>query len=79
VGAAIAAGSQLENGICALLVVAASRIVIPNRLKCGDSQTRRMFHWEWLRNQPILRRIRTSPIRLVRAVIMPAASDLGFW
>ena len=33
VGAAIAAGSQLEQGICALLVSAATRIPVHCRLK----------------------------------------------
>ena len=31
------------------------------------------------KHMAILIRINTSPIRFVRAVIIPAARDLGFW
>lgn len=37
------------------------------------------YQWPWFKDHPILTRSRASPIRLVRAVIIPAASDLGFW
>lgn len=79
VGAAIAAGSQEEKGIWALLVIAAIIIRRVIHLVSG------LFS-EWMINQcpefsikAILSKIRTSPIRLVNAVIMPAARDLGFW
>lgn len=35
--------------------------------------------WPWFMVQAIDRRIITSPIRFVRAVIIPAARDFGFW
>lgn len=35
--------------------------------------------WPCVSIRPIDRRINTSPTRLVRAVIIPAASDFGFW
>lgn len=80
VGAAMAAGSQEENGICALLVMAAivreanrseERLVLLCVLRASQLP--------WLKDQAILRRIRTSPMRLVRTVIIPAAKDFGFW
>jgi len=37
------------------------------------------FHWLENKISPIERRIKTSPIRLVKAVIIPAARDLLFW
>ena len=79
VGAAIAAGSHLENGSWALFVIAARRILTPKMFEYGDSHESKMFQCDVLRYQPILINKRTSPIRLVRAVIMPAAKDLGFW
>lgn len=78
VGAAIAAGSHLENGICALLVIAATMIVKICGQRCGDSHICIMFQCPWARVNAIAIRIITSPIRLVSAVIIPAAKDLGF-
>lgn len=72
VGAAIAAGSQLEKGICALLVIAASKI------KRLVHDTKSLFHVLITNQCPSLNisaiaiNSITSPIRLVRAVIMPA-------
>lgn len=37
-----------------------------------------IFQWPWLSVIAMATRIMTSPIRLVKAVIMPAARDLGF-
>ncbi len=34
--------------------------------------------WPWLSISPIVKRIRASPIRFIRAVIIPAARDFGF-
>lgn len=45
VGAAMAAGSQLENGIWALLVIAASIIVIEIKRLNLFSQNRRICQW----------------------------------
>ena len=39
----------------------------------------RRVHWPKFKAQPILIKIRASPIRFVRAVIIPAARDFGFW
>lgn len=79
VGAAIAAGSQLENGICALFVIAATviaSICIVDRLSICHMC--RIFQCAWLIVHPIDNKSITSPIRFVIAVIKPAASDLGF-
>ncbi len=79
VGAAIAAGSHLEKGICALFVMAAAimqRQVIVEREECDMV---RIIQCPWLMVIAILTKIRTSPIRLVSAVIIPAANDFGFW
>lgn len=34
--------------------------------------------WPWLSISPIVKRIRASPTRFMRAVIIPAAKDFGF-
>lgn len=79
VGAAIAAGSQLEKGICALFVIAATVIAIVILAERGDVQKNKMFQWPWERAHAILRRIITSPTRLARIVNIPAAKDFAFW
>jgi len=78
VGAAIAAGSHLEKGICALFVIAATRIIAVISMCVGSSHKWTIVQWPCLRQSAIVMRMRTSPIRFVRAVIMPAARDLGF-
>lgn len=78
VGAAIAAGSHLEKGIWALFVIAAIIIIMGIWGRLCEAHMLRMFHWPWLRVQAMDRRIMTSPIRLARAVIIPAARDFGF-
>lgn len=45
VGAAMAAGSQVENGICALLVVAASTIRKAVKTVSGEVHKLKGFHW----------------------------------
>lgn len=77
VGAAIAAGNHDENGICALFVIAAN-------IKIRGSHKGRACH-SWKAVQvPVFRRvaiaiiIRASPMRLVRAVSIPAAMERGF-
>ena len=79
VGAAIAAGSQLEKGIWALFVIAANMIVKIRNIFSIEDHIRVIFHCDMFRIQAIEIRRRTSPIRFVRAVIMPAARDLLFW
>lgn len=75
----MAAGSQLENGICALFVIAATisaRLIIKeNGLAYGNKK----FQNPRLMPHAIEIKISTSPTRLVRAVIIPAARDFGFW
>ena len=79
VGAAIAAGSQLEKGICALLVIAATIMAQAIAEAMGLCQKYRIFQWPWESAQPTLSKIITSPMRLARIVNMPAARDLAFW
>ena len=79
VGAAMAAGNHEENGICALFVIAARIIVIIINELTGVSIIWIIDHWAWFKVQPILRRRAASPIRFLRAVIIPAARDFGFW
>lgn len=74
----MAAGNHLEKGICALLVIAANIIAATCSVIISVLHMWRMFHCPWFKVQAIESRRRTSPIRLVRAVIIPAASDLGF-
>lgn len=78
VGAAIAAGSHLENGIWALFVIAArERQAITQGLVGGVDK---MFvQWPWFRKRAIVIRRNASPIRFIRAVIMPAPRAVGVW
>ena len=81
VGAAIAAGSQAEKGIWALLVHAEITIITNNThdsladvlVKVKNVQLPYINIIEIEINKP------TSPRRLVRAVIMPALYDLFLW
>lgn len=77
VGAAIAMGSQAENGNCALFEQAA--IIKNNKII-------REYSWFILNLQledmviiPIDNKIRISPIRFLRRVIVPEAADEKFW
>lgn len=79
VGAAIAAGSHLENGIWALFVRAAIKIEREIIFLIWLSHTLRMDHWLVLRVQPMAKSNVISPIRFVKAVIMPAPSEEAFW
>lgn len=61
-------------------------MVIPATVKdkiiIGESsfiQTLVIIQFPFWRSQAILIKIRTSPIRFVRAVNIPAAKDFGFW
>lgn len=78
-GAAIAAGSHLEKGIWALLVIAANIIIKVIQTLKDEVHMLRIFQCLWCIISPNLKRRNTSPMRFVRAVIIPAASDLGFW
>lgn len=79
VGAAIAAGNHLENGICALLVIAARVTAVRRRGDIGVVCMLVISQWPWLIVHAIARSSMASPIRFVSAVIIPAARDLGFW
>lgn len=81
VGAAMAAGSQAENGIWALLVNPA---VIINKLIVVINilfwlYINKKFHDPILNIHVIAIIIATSPIRFDRAVSIPALNDLLFW
>jgi hypothetical protein len=78
VGAAIAAGSHLENGICALFVIAATVMQKICMTDILESHIFMIYQCPWLSVHAIDNNSMTSPIRLVRAVIIPAARDLGF-
>ena len=75
----MAAGSQLENGICALFVMAAKVIHKICKVVIDDSHIFMISQWPWFRVHPIDTNRSTSPTRFVNAVIIPAAKDLGFW
>jgi hypothetical protein len=79
VGAAIAAGSQLENGVCALFVIAASRIDIIIRASNLDCHMFRIIQLLEAKHRAIAVKIKASPSRFVMAVIIPAPRDFGFW
>lgn len=76
VGAAIAAGSQAEKGICALLVIAATIIVNQRKGWVEEEFKERMFQESELKARAIEIRSSTSPTRFVKAVIRPALHDL---
>lgn len=78
VGAAMAAGSQLIKGYCALLVIAAIISIKATSLCEGDDQGNKGSQCV-LMDQEMTNRIRASPSRLVMAVIIAAPWDLGVW
>lgn len=77
VGAAIAAGSQAEKGTCALLVI------LPIN-KQTLATTKKLYITKLIVQTPLIKdqqetRINIeSPIRLLKAVTIPAAKDLSF-
>jgi hypothetical protein len=75
----MAAGSHLENGVWALLVIAARRIdkmIIQSRPVLHILRANQLLA---VRVTAIAIKINASPKRFVTAVIMPAPRDLGFW
>lgn len=74
VGAAMAAGSQAEKGICALLVQAA--IIIrsskDNKKLWPLKAIGMKFHLAFLDMIAMAKRIKTSPTRFLKAVTIPA-------
>lgn len=79
VGAAMAAGNHLENGVWALFVIAASRMEMMIRkssLECHMFIIIQLFEASV---SAIAVRRKASPRRFVIAVIIPAPRDLGFW
>ena len=78
VGAAIAAGSHLEKGIWALLVIPASIIQMMVYFIEGLLSIFKMNQCPCWRVSAMAIRIITSPTRFVRAVMSPAPSLLGF-
>lgn len=79
VGAAIAAGSHLEKGIWADLVILAIRINIVHSNISFLDQRVVILQCPKLRIKAIDIMIITSPTRFIRAVIIPAPRDFGFW
>lgn len=82
VGAAIAAGNQAENGIWALLVLAAIKSVNINKLKLVNAESHNKnikFQEPNFKVNLILIKIKISPIRLLRAVISPAFMAFLLW
>lgn len=77
VGAAIAMGSQAENGNCALFEQPA--IVSIVNTKNDNSEFRMKFQFVDNIIIPIESRIRISPIRLLRRVIVPDEAEEKFW
>ena len=70
----MAAGSQAEKGICALLVILDTTIINVTIGKAEVLLTPTLvnLHSPTETRREMLIRMPTSPIRLVRAVIMPA-------
>src|SRR6218665_1948588 len=79
VGAAMAAGSHLENGTWGLLVIAAIVIAKICQFFALEVHMCRIFQCPWFKVHAIAKRSTPSPMRLVKALIIPAARDLGFW
>jgi hypothetical protein len=78
VGAAIAAGSQDENGICALLVNPANIISVIILSMFILSINVKKFHDPKFNIQAILIKIATSPIRFINIVNIPALLEDKF-
>ena len=74
----MAAGSQEEKGICALLVIPVIKIAnisVVGRFELLNPKTN-MFQVPSSSLSPIHNKIPASPIRLVSAVSIPAEKDL---
>jgi len=76
VGAAIAIGSHGEKGNWALLVMAANKVASRSGI---EGVRRGMFQWAEVIVAAIPAINAISPIRFVRAVIIPAPSVEGVW
>lgn len=74
----MAAGSHLEKGIWALFVMAAITMAIPTAFGILLPERLNRFQSPSLTRNAIEMMRRASPIRFDRAVIIPAARDLGF-
>lgn len=72
----MAMGNHLQNGNCALLVMAAK---ITSMLMSGIGVCLNKCHELLINMVAIPRIMATSPIRFVRAVIMPAPTEYEFW
>jgi len=78
VGAAIAAGSQAQNGIWALFVILVSISSNINNLNLGVLFII-LFQLPVIVSNDILIIIKLSPTRLERTVIIPALLEFWFW
>lgn len=72
VGAAIAAGSHLEKGICALFVIAATMISMEDHCIISEFHLLIINQCPWLNINAIVINSITSPTRFLNAVIIPA-------
>lgn len=77
VGAAIAIGSQAENGNCALFEQAANIRKISTSIEYSEFILNLQFEDKVI--IPIDKRIKISPIRLLNKVMVPDAADGKFW
>ena len=79
VGAAIAAGSQAENGIWALFVIAASITVRETTSKSDKGEEtwpqQKKLESPVTANHPIKNKIQISPTRFLKTVSIPALLD----
>lgn len=75
VGAAIAAGSQLEKGIWALFVIAA--VVMSAARRGLGGSTMGIVQCPWFSKRAIEIKSKESPTRFIRAVIIPAPRAVG--
>lgn len=78
-GAAIAAGSQAEKGIWALLVIPAIVTRAQTKMEISLGLKKIKFQEPIVKSNPILIKIQTSPIRFLKTVSIPALQELSFW
>lgn len=77
VGAAIAKGNQVENGIWALLVIEANNTKIKKII--FKLLKNKKFHDLLINNKLIIESTQISPIRFIKIVIILALNLFLFW
>lgn len=75
----MAAGSHLENGIWALLVMAARvrHAMMGGEMEDGNEWI--LSQWPWFKSRAMQMRRKASPSRFISAVIIPAPRAVGVW